>query len=153
MDAEPPQTIAEVYTRQEIAFTEVTLRDGEQQDKRYPIMPVEERLRVLDSIVDAGMMRIEIGHLGNEHDIDFARAAVAHIQERGKVDDRYNRVDVQVLFGSQPDLIAPGLQALEGFSKDRVIVHVYDRVSPNLRHLATDPYTSEQSADRVAAVG
>ena len=136
--------------RRPIAFTEVTLRDGEQQEKRCSVMPVEDRLTVFDRIGDTGIDRIEIGHLGNEHDQEFARALVNHIDTRSSDGDhRYDRVDLQVLFGSQQNILDDGIAALDGFDPDRVVVHVYDRASPNLRALAGEPYSARQSAGRV----
>ncbi len=132
--------------RQPIAFTEVTLRDGEQQQKRHEIMPIEDRLEVFDRLVLSGMRRIEIGHLGNPHDIAFAKALVEHITETEQYDDRYREVELQVLFGTHEDFIEPGLAALENFDKDRVVVHAYDRVSSELRSLAKEPKSVEESA-------
>lgn len=135
--------------RQTIEFTEVTLRDGEQQRKRYEVTPLEDRLEVFDNLVLAGMRRVEIGHLGNPHDVAFAGALVEHITEIEQYDDRYKEVELQVLFGTHEDLIEPGLEALSGFDKDRVIVHAYDRESSALRNLATNPKTVQESATEV----
>jgi isopropylmalate/homocitrate/citramalate synthase len=136
--------------RQPIQFTEVTLRDGEQQAKIHDIMPIPDRIRVFDEIINTGINRVEIGHLGNgDHDVPFAEALVAHITEQSLGgDERYDTLELQVLFGSQQQLTS-GIDALEGFDKNRVIAHVYDRVSPELRGLATEPYTIQQSAERV----
>lgn len=136
--------------RQPIYFTAVDLRDGEQQRKRYDVMPIEDRIAVFDQIVNAGIGRVEIGHLGNPHDVEFARALVQHIDQQAEAgDERYETVELQALFGSQMDRTS-GIEALDGFDKDRVIVHVYDRVSPGLRGLAAKPYSIEESAGRVA---
>lgn len=141
---------ADIQTpRQPIEFTEVTLRDGEQQQKRYEVMPVEDRQEVFDNLVLSGMRRIEIGHLGNPHDVAFAKALVEHITETEQHDDRYKDTELQVLFGTHEDRIEPGLAALEGFDKDRVVVHAYDRVSFELRSLATEPKSVDQSASDV----
>lgn len=135
---------------QPIGFTEVTLRDGEQQNKIQAVMDIPDRIAVFDEIVATGIDRVEIGHLGNEHDVRFARALVGHIAAKSEAgDERYDRVGLQVLFGSQVDLIDEGIAALDGFDPDRVVVHVYDRSSPNLRNLATDPYSTRESAQRV----
>lgn len=136
--------------RQPIRFTDVTLRDGEQQAKILDVMPIEDRIRVFDEIVNTGITRVEIGHLGNDdHDVPFARELVEHINERSaRGDSRYDEVELQVLFGTQASLTS-GIDALEGFDKDRVIVHVYDRASPELRNLATEPYNLERSAKRI----
>lgn len=71
-------------------------------------------------------------------------------------DERYGEIELQVLFGSQPELIEVGLEALGDFPKDRTVVHVYDRVSSRLRNLidphATplkQPKTTAESADAV----
>ncbi len=134
-----------------INFTEVTLRDGEQQHKKYDVMPITDRIAVFDSIVETGIERIEIGHLGNEHDIELAKALVPHINAKiAEGDSRYNDIELQVLFGSQPELMERGVQALDGFDKRKVVVHVYDRVSPGLRNLATEPYSVMDSAHRVS---
>lgn len=133
-----------------IGFTEVTLRDGEQQNKVQPFMWVEDRLDVFDEIVATGIDRVEIGHLGNEHDVNFAGALVKHITEKSQAgDERYDNVSLQVLFGSQVELLDEGISALDGFDPDRVVVHVYDRSSPNLRGLAAEPYSTRESAERV----
>lgn len=134
---------------QPIEFTEVTLRDGEQQQKRHEVMPIEDRLEVFDNLVFAGMRRIEIGHLGNAHDVTFAKALVKHITEVEQFDNRYKEVELQVLFGTKEDFIEPGLEALEGFNKDRVVVHAYDRVSSDLRNLAASPKSAQESAAEV----
>lgn len=144
--------MTEQYTaaeRQVIEFTEITLRDGEQQRKRHEITPIEDRLEVFDNLVSAGMRRIEIGHLGNPHDVAFANALVEHITDTEQYDDRYKEVELQVLFGTHEDLIEPGLEALTGFDKDRVIVHAYDRESSELRSLAATPKSVQESAAEV----
>ena len=148
---EPPIPV----DRQTIFFTDVTLRDGEQQAKRFNIMPIEDRIAVFDEIVNTGIRRIEIGHLGDvevgeeKPDVSFARALVDHIHEKSaEGDERYDAVELQVLFGTQTEL-TNGIDALEDFDKDRVIVHVYDRLSPRLRELAAEPYSVEDSAQRV----
>lgn len=151
------QNRPEVATEtQPIFITEVTLRDGMQQDNIQhsagEFTSIEDRLAVFDALVGAGMERIEIGHLGNEdgQDIAFARKLVSHINDaKSTGDTRYDNVKLQVLFGSQKDLIERGVEALEGFDKNNVIVHVYDRISPNLRHLATEDYTGDESAYRI----
>lgn len=140
--------------RQPIEFVDVTQRDGEQME----INPVtiEERIQAFDALVETGIEQFEIGHLGNsgregfdEGDQAYARALIAHIDNKSGEDHRYKKVRLQVLFGSQQQLIAEGLEALEGFDKGRIIVHVYDRLSPNLRELAAQPYSAETAADRV----
>lgn len=136
--------------RRPIGFTEVTLRDGEQQDKRHDVMPVKDRIAVFDRLIDTGIDRIEIGHLGNPYDIEFAESLVSHINQKEMAgDNRYSQVKLQVLFGSQAELIDSGIDALGDFDPDRVIVHVYDRASPHLRNLAARPYTNRESATRV----
>jgi hypothetical protein len=143
---------AEAYdtTGQAIRLKDVTLRDGEQQDKKHAVMDVQDRIRVFDELIDAGINTIEIGHLGNQHDIDFTQKLVEHIEEKGRDGDfRYDEVGLQVLFGSQTDLIEKGVAALDGFDSERVTVHVYDRASPNLRGLASEPYSIRESAQRV----
>jgi isopropylmalate/homocitrate/citramalate synthase len=137
-------------SRQPVQFTEVTLRDGEQQAKIHDVMPIADRIRVFDEIINTGINRVEIGHLGNgDHDVPFAEALVAHIAEQSLGgDERYDSVELQVLFGSQQEL-TDGIDALEGFDKDQVVAHVYDRASPELRGLATEPYSIHQSATRI----
>src|SRR4051812_34498938 len=46
-----------------VQFTDVTLRDGQQQQTNE--VTLEERVEVFDNIVSTGVDRIEIGHLGN----------------------------------------------------------------------------------------
>lgn len=141
----------EVYESQPIEFTEVTLRDGEQQEKRYPEMPIPDRIDVFEACIDAGVTTIEIGHLGNDPDIELASAIVKRIKTAEALGStRYEDVSLQILFGSQKDLIEKGTRVFDDFDKDRVIVHVYDRVAEYLRILASDPYTISQSAERVA---
>lgn len=137
-------------TQTPIEFTSVMLRDGEQQAKREAVMPIADRLAVFDLEVGIGIRRIEIGHLANEHDQELATAIIDHVgQKVAEGDDRYDEVELQVLFGSQEDLIDEGLKCLEGFDKDKVVVHVYDRVSSELRNLAERPYSAMQAADNV----
>jgi isopropylmalate/homocitrate/citramalate synthase len=149
---------AETVPPQEIMFVWVDHRDGEQQEKRYENMPIADRVEVFDLLVDAGMRRAEIGMLVNPHDIAFAEALVEHIADQEAAgDSRYEEVELQVLFGTHHDDIQDGLRALDGFPKDRVVVHAYDRVSFHLRALGDDPTaeppkkgkTVEQAADDV----
>lgn len=143
----------ETAERQAIIFTEITLRDGEQQEKFAANMPLGDRLDVFDTLIDSGMRRIEIGHLANPHDIALATAIVRHIDEKESAgDSHYEDVKLQVLFGSQEDKIGLGLQALQGFAKDRVIVHVYDRVHSQLRKLAKTPKSAQETAQSVIRV-
>lgn len=133
-------TTPETTPPQDIMFVWVDHRDGEQQTKRYANMPVPDRIEVFDLLVDAGMRRAEIGMLVNPHDIAFAEALVEHIAEQEAAgDSRYGEVELQVLFGTHHDDIEDGLNALEGFPKDRVVVHAYDRVASHLRALGDDP--------------
>lgn len=140
--------------KQVIGMTEVTLRDGMQQDNIMggEAPTLEDRLDVFNSLVDAGMERIEIGHLGNEQgqDIAFAQQLVEFLTNAQKLGpNKYDNVELQVLLGSQKELVERGVAALDGLDKDRVIVHVYDRVSPNLRDLAAEPYSAHESAERI----
>ena len=144
----------EAAKRTPITFTEVTLRDGEQQ--KIKEVTIEDRIAVFDSLVETGIQVFEIGHLGNKGrderfagDQAFASALIKHIQEREEVDSKYNQVKLQVLFGSQKGIMEGALESLEGFDKDRVIIHVYDRLHEPLRDLASTPYTAHESAQRV----
>ncbi len=142
-----------------IRFTDVTLRDGQQQ-RTNEVTP-EQRLEVFDQIVATGVDRIETGHLGNQEDREFAAALVGHIAQQEKADERYGRVKLQVLFGSQENLIQQGSDSLrQAFQRhygdnwqeamtDKVVVHVYDRIDPNLIGTANNIYTPEQSAARI----
>ncbi len=133
-----------------IELTSVMLRDGEQQEKRYAVMPIQDRLDVFDLEVGIGLRRIEIGHLANDHDQELASAIINHINQKvAEGDQRYDEVELQVLFGSQEELIDEGLRHLEGIDKDKVVVHVYDRVSSELRNLAEKPYSAMQAASNV----
>lgn len=148
----PPHIIE--IPRQPIYMTEVTLRDGMQQDDimHGEPTPIADRIEVFDALIDAGMRRIEIGHLGNEdgQDVAFTEELIAHMNyAKASGEDRYDDVELQVLFGSQLPLIERGIKALEGFDKDRVFVHVYDRLSPELRGLASEEYSSTKSAERI----
>ncbi len=142
-------------------FTDVTLRDGQQQQMNE--VSTEERIEVFDNIVSTGVDRIEIGHLGNANgDQQLAVALVKHIAEKEKTDGRYKNVKIQVLFGSQEKEIKEGIRILrdafvehypeswEQEIADRVVVHVYDRVDPNLLNTASEPYSIKDSAFRVS---
>lgn len=148
-----------------IRFMDVTLRDGLQQDdiKKGEVgasgkpegLSVEERLGILDQLIDAGIEEIEVGHFGNPEDRPFGRALVQHVNAKiASGDERYKRAKFQVLFGAQIEGIREGISVLEGLDKDQVIVHVYNRISPGLRDLASfQPNTAEKSAaDLCAAV-
>lgn len=137
-----------------IEFVDITQRDGEQM--KIEAVTIEDRIEIFDALIDTGITTFEIGHLGNsgrdgidEGDQAYARALIGHIHNKSTDDQRYQDVKLQVLFGSQQQLMAEGLEAMEGFDKDRVVIHVYDRISPNLRPLASNPYTIDQAAVRV----
>jgi isopropylmalate/homocitrate/citramalate synthase len=144
-----------------VGFTDVTLRDGQQQQTNE--VTVEERVEVFDTIISTGVDRIEIGHLGNANgDQQLARALVRHIADKEKTDSLYKDVKIQVLFGSQEKEVQEGSQILlDAFQQaypetwereiaERVVVHVYDRVDPNLMNTASEPYDIRQSAYRVS---
>src|SRR6185312_12570725 len=146
-----------------VHFTDVTLRDGQQQQMNE--VTVQDRIDVFDNIVRTGVDRIEIGHLGNANgDQQLAAALVAHIAEaEDRGDNTYDSVKLQVLFGTQEEGIETGSQVLrEAFAEhypdtweeemaERVVVHVYDRVDPNLLDTASEPYTVQDSAFRIAS--
>ncbi len=147
-----------------IRFVDVTLRDGLQQDDihkgnlldtgKYEGLSVDDRIRIFDLLVDAGMQTIEVGHFGNAEDIPFGKTLVEHINRKSaEGDTRYDTVRIQVLFGTQKALIEEGIKALDGFDPDRVVIHVYSRVSEQLRQFAQEqPYTTDRSiADITAA--
>ena len=149
---------AEVTT---VHLTDVTLRDGQQQ--RTAEVTTEQRVAVFDRIVETGVDRIEIGHLGNKKaDQQLAREIVKRVAEREPSDERYANVKLQVLFGSQEDLIQDGVDVLrEAFQDhygedwqtamaDKVVVHVYDRIDEQLTNTSRNPYTPEQSAGRIS---
>jgi isopropylmalate/homocitrate/citramalate synthase len=146
----------------EVRFTDVTLRDGQQQQMNE--VTVEERIEVFEGIVRTGVDRIEIGHLGNANgDQQLAAALVAHIAEaENRGDGTYDGIKLQVLFGTQEEGIEEGSGVLrDAFARhypdtweeemaERVVVHVYDRVDPNLLNTASEPYTMQDSAFRIA---
>jgi isopropylmalate/homocitrate/citramalate synthase len=147
--------------RSTLYITDVTLRDGQQQ--RTNRVTTEQRVEVFDSIVETGVDRIEIGHLGNGNgDQQLAGAIVRRVAEMEQEDERYGRVKLQVLFGSQENLIQQGAAVLqEAFQEqygdrwqevmaDKVVVHVYDRLDENLRRTSSTPYSDEKSAERIA---
>ena len=124
-------------------------------------LTTKERIEVFDDIVSTGVDRIEIGHLGNDNgDQQLARAIIGHIA--ACEDSRYDGVQLQVLFGSHEDKIEEGTDVLkEAFMwnypdtwkeemANRIVVHVYDRVDPNLLATAKDPYSIQESAYRVS---
>jgi 2-isopropylmalate synthase len=143
-----------------IHITDVTLRDGQQQQMNK--VSTEERIEVFDTIVGTGVDRIEIGHLGNKNgDQELAAVLVGHIAEKEKEDELYKDVKLQVLFGSQEEHIQDGSSVLQEAFKEhypetwekemakRVVVHVYDRVDPDLVATASKPYDNEESAHRI----
>ncbi len=131
--------------RKPIHFVDVTQRDGEQM--RIDEVGVSERLDAFDALASTGIKTFEIGHLGNDTDQTYAKALVEHINKNSEYDD----ISLQVLFGSQSEIVANGLQWLEGFDKDRVVVHVYDRLDENMRDLASEYYGRDESARRVSS--
>ncbi|MET0779710.1 MAG: hypothetical protein ABWY71_02650 [Candidatus Saccharimonadales bacterium] len=143
-----------------VYVTDVTLRDGQQQ--RIDPVTVEQRVDVFDKIITTGVDRVEIGHLGNEVDREFAAAVVQRVAQREREDERYGRAKLQVLFGSQEDLIEKGTAALrdafeatygEGWQEvmaEKTIIHVYDRLDDNLTSASTTPYNHQESAHRVS---
>lgn len=144
-----------------IGFCDVTLRDGQQQ--RAEELSTSQRIDIFDAIVATGVNRIEIGHLGNPADQHFAVELIKHIADKEQVDDRYRDLKIQVLFGSQKDIIDNGCSILTEAYKDtygidwrlamedKTIVHVYDRLDPNLRNTSSQPYSDAEAADKVSA--
>lgn len=144
-----------------VYVTDVTLRDGQQQ--RTDAVTTEQRVQVFDEIVRTGVDRIEIGHLGNETDQQLAGEIVRRVAESETTQEQYKDVKLQVLFGSQEELIQQGITVLETAFKehygdnwqeamaDKVIVHVYDRVDQNLINTASNPYDPQESARRITA--
>lgn len=146
--------IETVIDRRPIELVDVTLRDGEQMKKNE--VDYLQRIAVFDELVSTGITTFEIGHLGNkgrdgrfDGDQLFASELIKHINAMSDIDERYANIKLQVLFGSQTEIISESLDVLEGIDKDRVIIHVYDRLPGPLRDLATNPYTADESATRV----
>lgn len=146
-----------------IFFTDVTLRDGQQQETT-PIT-TEQRLKVFDSLVATGIDQIEIGHLGNKKaDQELATQIVQRVAELEQTDERYANVKLQVLFGSdkQEAETKAGIAVLqEAFQTaygqigqemmaDKVLIHVYDRIDPKLTQASKQPYDARRSALQVA---
>ena len=145
---------------QVVRFCDVTLRDGQQQLTNE--VTTGQRIEVFDAIVDTGVDRIEIGHLGNKtSDQVLAKELVGHIARKEREDSRYENVKIQVLFGSQADLITEGAGVLkqaymenygdnwQQIMNDKVVVHVYDRLDTALTSASSEPYDQEESAYRV----
>jgi isopropylmalate/homocitrate/citramalate synthase len=141
----------------EIFFTDVTLRDGQQQ--RTNDVSLEQRLEIFNKIIGTGLDRIEIGHLGNSNgDQQLARLIVKSLAEKPH---QNKNLKIQVLFGSQQDIIQQGIEVLqqayqESYGEnwqtamaDQVVVHVYDRLDENLRNTSSVYYTAEESAQKV----
>ncbi len=131
--------------RKPINFVDVTQRDGEQM--RIDDVDVNDRLSAFDALASTGIKTFEIGHLGNDTDQTYAEALIEHINRNSDYDD----ISLQVLFGSQSEILADGLRWLDGFDKDRVVVHVYDRLDENMRDLASEYYDRDESARRVSS--
>ncbi len=151
----PDASVSNLY------FTDVTLRDGQQQQTNE--VTEAQRIEVFDNIVSTGVDRIEIGHLGNKNgDQQLAAALVRHIAEKEATDELYAKVKIQVLFGSQEKEIQEGSQILQDAFREnypetweeeiaqRVVVHVYDRVDSALLGTASEPYSIKDSAFRVS---
>lgn len=134
--------------RQPIYLTEVTPRDGEQMDIRNVTVP--ERLDALDALVATGIDRVELGHIDNPVDREFIQASLGHVTKKQETDERYANLSIQVLRGTLPGA-EESFQIFNGFDKSRIVLHVYDRLSPNLRDLAEKPYSAMESARRVAS--
>ncbi len=151
----------EIIANQVLRVCDVTLRDGQQQ--RTDEVSISQRVQVFDSIVETGVDRVEIGHLANTIDQQLARKLVGHIANMENIDPRYKSVQLQVLFGSQEDKIIEGSNVLrESFQEhygpdwleimqNKVVVHVYDRIDSELIKASADPYTQEESANRVSS--
>lgn len=142
------------YERRPIRFVDITQRDGEQMEINQ--VTIADRIAVFDELVKTGIRTFEIGHLGNsghegkdEGDQAYARALIEHIKKNEVIDPAYSEIRLQVLFGSQEAIISEGLDSLDGIEKERIIIHVYDRLPDSLRSLATTPYGLEESAQRV----
>ncbi|MEK7153713.1 MAG: hypothetical protein AAB834_07200, partial [Patescibacteria group bacterium] len=148
--------------RSTLYITDVTLRDGQQQ--RTNEVTTAQRVEVFDRIVETGVDCIEIGHLGNSNgDQQLATAIVQHVAEREEQDERYANVKLQVLFGSQEELIKDGIRVLQDAfqahygeewqeaMEDKVVVHVYDALDENLLATRSTPYGQQESARRVKA--
>lgn len=130
--------------RTPIHFVDVTQRDGEQM--RIDPVGISDRLEAFDALASTGIKIFEIGHLGNDTDQEYARSLVEHVVSKPEYDD----ISLQVLFGSQAEIVSDGIAWLEGFDKDRVVVHVYDRLDDNMRDLASGYYDRYESARRVS---
>jgi isopropylmalate/homocitrate/citramalate synthase len=132
-----------------ISFTDSTLRDGEQC--RVAEIPTGERIKVFDQIVSTGIDIIEVGHGGNNTDWDLVKALIKHIRENP---DRHKGVKIQILFGSQEEILTTRAEELLDLiteeEKKKFVFHVYDREDQYLRGLATEEYSREESAKRVA---
>lgn len=131
--------------RTPIYFIDVTQRDGEQM--RIDTVDIEDRIEAFDALASTGIKTFEIGHLGNDTDQAYAQRLVEHVISREEYDD----ISLQVLFGSQAEIVADGIAWLNGFDKDRVVVHVYDRLDDNMRDLASEYYDRDESARRVCS--
>jgi isopropylmalate/homocitrate/citramalate synthase len=133
-----------------IKFTDATLRDGEQC--RVAGISTRERIKVFDQIVSTGIDIIEVGHGGNDTDWDLVTQLVKHTR---KNPSRYQGVKIQILFGSQEGIITERASELSELltdeEKKQFIFHIYDREDEHLRGLATEEYSREESADKVAA--
>lgn len=129
--------------RTPIYFVDVTQRDGEQM--RIDAVDIEDRIEAFDALASTGIKTFEIGHLGNDTDQAYAQRLVEHVISKKE----YGDISLQVLFGSQAEIVADGIAWLDGFDKDRVIVHVYDRLDDRMRDLAAEYYDRDESARRV----
>ena len=133
-----------------IKFTDATLRDGEQCGVAE--ISTQKRVEVFDRIISTGIDVVEVGHGGNETDWNLVQALVEHTRQNPS---KYEDIKIQILFGSQPDIITKRVDRLAKLltnkEKDKFVFHVYDREDEHLRGLATEEYSREESADKVAA--
>lgn len=100
---------------QAVTICEVGLRDGIQNEKK--LLSVEEKLEVLDSIVDSGITIVEIGSFVHPK-------AVPQMADTGEVARRMKRVD-----GVEYRVLIPNLKGLErahgaGLTKAKLSVSV-----------------------------
>ena len=128
-----------------VYFTDSTLRDGEQC--RVAEISTTKRIEVFKQILKTGIDVIEVGHGANPNDWQL-------IIELIKLKDQFkNKARLQILFGSQFDLFEEKITQLKkllGSEIDLIVLHIYDRLDQNLRHLAGTNYSVDDSVQRVA---
>jgi 2-isopropylmalate synthase len=101
------------------------LRDGNQA--LFEPMSVERKMRLFHTLCSIGLKEIEVGFpAASQTDFDFIR----HLIDGGHIPDD---VTIEVCTQARGEILARTMEALRGAR--RVIVHVYNAISPTFREV------------------